>query len=82
MTTTMNSTEQPNVTPKQYEESDDNNPEEQATNKSISSFVVLDKTSSNDELLAVIATLKQELEQEKATVLALQKQKEGLKLFY
>lgn len=80
MTTTMNSTEQPNVTPKQYEESDDNNPEEQATNKSISSFVVLDKKSSNDELLTVITTLKQELEQEKATVLALQKQKEGLTL--
>lgn len=80
MTTTMISTEQPNVTPKQYEESDDNNPEEQEeedTNRSITSFVVLDKTSSNEELLTVISTLKQELEKEKATVFALQKQKEG-----
>lgn len=81
MTTTMISTEQPNVTPKQYEESDDNNPEEQEeeedTSRSITSFVVLDKTSSNEELLAVISTLKQELEKEKATVFALQKQKEG-----
>lgn len=80
MTTTMISTEQPNVTPKQYEESDDNNLEEQDeedTNRSITSFVVLDKTSSSEELLTVISTLKQELEKEKATVLALQKQKEG-----
>lgn len=79
MTTTMIATEQPNVTPKQYEESDDNNPEqkEDDTNKSTSSFVVLDKTSSNEELLTVISTLKQDLEKEKATVLALQKQKEG-----
>lgn len=75
----MIATEQPNVTPKQYEESDDNNPEqkEDDTNKSTSSFVVLDKTSSNEELLTVISTLKQDLEKEKATVLALQKQKEG-----
>ncbi|GAN10070.1 hypothetical protein MAM1_0317d09605 [Mucor ambiguus] len=82
MTTTMTATEQPNVTPKQYEESDDINPEQEEeaedTNKSISSFVVLDKTSSNEELLTVISTLKQELEKEKATVLALQKQKEAV----
>ncbi|KAI8646740.1 hypothetical protein BD408DRAFT_409657 [Parasitella parasitica] len=75
--TTMNSTEQPNVTPKQYQESDDNNLEEQATNKSISSFVILDNTSSN-ELLNINSKLKQELEQEKATVSALQKQKEAV----
>ncbi|CEP16618.1 hypothetical protein [Parasitella parasitica] len=74
---TINSTEQPNVTPKQYQESDDNNLDEQATNKSISSFVILDNTSSN-ELLNVISSLRQELEQERATVSALQKQKEAV----
>lgn len=71
------STEQPNVTPTMTKKK---------SNTSDSSFVVVksndnentaDDINKNEELLNIISSLKVELENEKATVNVLQKQKEG-----
>lgn len=73
--TTIITTEQPNVTLAPY-----SNSNKQKDNESISSFIVVDKKQDEEilELQSIIENLKSELESEKATNQALQKQKQGI----